>query len=99
MRRNAIPFAAAPKKIILRIENMNDNTKTIAFAAAAAAIALIAFVATPARVTTPVQQRVGKSLFPDLEKIGALDVKGLEIVKIQEDTGKPRTLKVKQVDG
>ena len=78
---------------------MNDNTKTISFVAAAAAIVLLAFVSTPARVTTPVQQRVGESLFPDLEKVGALDVKGLEIVQIQEDTGKPRTLKVKQVNG
>ena len=78
---------------------MSDTTKTIAFVGTAAAIALIAFVTTPARVTTSDQQRVGKSLFPELEKVGALDIKGLEIVQIQEDTGKPRTFKVKQVKG
>ncbi|HTQ37478.1 MAG TPA: DUF4340 domain-containing protein [Pirellulales bacterium] len=76
---------------------MNENTKTISFVVAAAAVLLLAWAFRPVPPPLVTNELVGKSLFPDLDD--PLKAKRMRIVTFDESTSQVREFEVAQVNG
>ncbi len=76
---------------------MNENTKTLAFVLAAAAVALIAWVSRPSMPKMTAEDMRGERLFAEFND--PLAAASLEIIKYDEDTATIAPFKVAQVNG
>ncbi|MCA9270302.1 MAG: DUF4340 domain-containing protein [Planctomycetales bacterium] len=72
---------------------MSETPKTLLFVAAAAVVALAAWLASPAPFELP-RQETGDRLFPDLKDVASADA--LEIVRFDKTTGEPAEVKVRR---
>lgn len=75
----------------------NENTKTLSFLAAAAAVLLIAWAARPTPPQTDPNSEVGKFIAPDFQD--PLAAASMEIIDYDEETATAKHFKVAQVDG
>ena len=76
---------------------MSETLKTTVFAAVAVALALLAMVTAPKRVTPDALADIGDKFFPEFEDPNAAAT--LEIVEYDEDTGSAKPFKVTFKDG
>ncbi|NLY03208.1 MAG: DUF4340 domain-containing protein [Rhodopirellula sp.] len=76
---------------------MNENTKTLTFVVAAAAVALIAWVSRPSMPEMTAEDMRGERLFPEFND--PLAAASLEVVKYDEGTATIAPFKVAQVNG
>ncbi|HZZ73079.1 MAG TPA: DUF4340 domain-containing protein [Pirellulales bacterium] len=77
---------------------MSDAAKTLSLVAVAAVLVAVAFATHPRPIEETTQADVGKPLYPQLDGTDPLNVKGLEILKFNEDTAELTPFTVKQVD-
>ncbi len=78
---------------------MTESIKTLTFIGIALAVLAVAYTTSSKPLTGGDDPIVGKPLFADLEKIEAKDIRGFKIVEFVEETGKSRSLEVKQLNG
>jgi hypothetical protein len=75
---------------------MNENTKTVSFLLAAAALAAAAWFTIPRQTTTGESKVVGAKLFPEFTDPAAVD--SLVVQQFDQKSGKPVDLEVARID-
>ena len=77
--------------------HMNENTKTLSFVGAAAALLLAAWMLRPSPVSVEMQDDIGQEFFPTFQD--PLAATTMEVVEYDNESGMLRPFKVAPVNG